>query len=341
MTIINKNLKLEEEILIEILFKNKQSFDLNKYKICEEKLIKLASSHLMLPSLYTNIIKKKYKSVFSNEFLNYLKEIYEINRNRNKILLEEVAEISRIFKVNKINHIFLKGSSIILNKIHNDLGERMIGDIDFLFDKNQTSKMINSMLSMGYEYKSNYPFFEHRHLERMIHKEKMFAVEPHTYLIKKNKHILNSRKFLDEKKNHNSIITPTFKNMILNNIYNYQINDYGKLKMTYSYRNIYDTIALINKSRITFDNIPKNNFVSNYFWILKTLKIIKTNEIFRINKVSLIRFWLSYNNRFLRNLNIILIRNFLNLRRTPKIIYELLRNKNYRIYIIKKFKGLK
>ena len=65
----------------------------------------------------------------------YLKEIYEINRNRNEILLNEINEINEIFYKNNIDFVFLKGAANISCNLYNDIGERMVGDIDLLVNK--------------------------------------------------------------------------------------------------------------------------------------------------------------------------------------------------------------
>ena len=136
-------LSKEENLLIDILFSEKK---LNKtqFKFIDyELLIKIASSHLMLPSLYVNLKKKKQLKLIPDELVRYLKEIYEINTNRNKVLIQEIQEISEFLNTNKINYVFLKGSSMILGDYFDDVGERMLGDIDILIDYRQRNKVIN------------------------------------------------------------------------------------------------------------------------------------------------------------------------------------------------------
>jgi hypothetical protein len=43
-----------------------------------ENLIKLASSHLMLPALYFNINKKNCSYLFPDDFIAYIRNIFEI-----------------------------------------------------------------------------------------------------------------------------------------------------------------------------------------------------------------------------------------------------------------------
>ena len=68
------------------------------------------------------------------DFKDYIKQIYLINKSRNKQLKKEVIELSRILQENKIEHVFEEYNCLFSGN-YNDLGERMIGDIDFLFKR--------------------------------------------------------------------------------------------------------------------------------------------------------------------------------------------------------------
>ena len=120
-----------EEIVKEDEFKN---LDLNK-------LIIISSSHLMLPALYVNLKKKKYLKYFPKDFNKYISKIYYINLKRNKILINELNEISDLLDKNNIKFFFLKGSYFALNQIYNDLGVRMIGDIDLIVNRENQNKI--------------------------------------------------------------------------------------------------------------------------------------------------------------------------------------------------------
>ena len=53
------------------------------------KILKLSSSQLLLPALYINIINKGLEKYFDDDFIEYLKNIFEINKNRNNKLLKK------------------------------------------------------------------------------------------------------------------------------------------------------------------------------------------------------------------------------------------------------------
>ena len=85
----------EERMFINILFKDhnlkKEEFDLLNY----DNLVKIVSSHLMLPSLYVNLKEKNYLKYIPNNLNSYLREIYDLNQKRNEILLERSQNFRR------------------------------------------------------------------------------------------------------------------------------------------------------------------------------------------------------------------------------------------------------
>ena len=116
--------------------------------------------------------------------MKYLKEIYTINLSRNKILLKELNFISKIFLNHKINHVFLKGSALLIKNYYEDLGERMVGDIDILVDEKDYIKSVNLMKENGYVNIKNESKFDSIHYPRLVSGTKTFALEIHKKLLK-------------------------------------------------------------------------------------------------------------------------------------------------------------
>ena len=77
-----------------------------------------------------------------------MKEIgLEDNQNKTKLLTTVSnyfrESISRILYTKNINHVFIKGAAYILGNLYDDIGVRMIGDIDFLIEKNYEQEIVN------------------------------------------------------------------------------------------------------------------------------------------------------------------------------------------------------
>ena len=135
---------VEEKLLVNILYREEseslQGVDIINVNF--ENLMKLASRHLMLPALFFNINKKNLSHLFPEDFIECIKNIYSINKARNKILLKEAKELSELLYKNNINHIFLKGTALLLSNVFEDIGERMLCDIDFIIQHKNEEKVI-------------------------------------------------------------------------------------------------------------------------------------------------------------------------------------------------------
>ena len=70
-------------------------------------------------------------------FRKYIKKIYELNLERNNILIKEINEISDLLNKENINHVYIKGASLIISNDYDVKSERMIGDIDILVNEKQ------------------------------------------------------------------------------------------------------------------------------------------------------------------------------------------------------------
>ena len=133
----------EEKLLVNVLYKPESEIlnGIEIYNINFDNLMKLASRHLMLPALFFNINKKNVSYLFPEDFIEYIKNIYSINKARNTVLLNEAKELSELLYKNNINHIFLKGTALLLSNVFEDIGERMIGDIDFIIQHKDEQKV--------------------------------------------------------------------------------------------------------------------------------------------------------------------------------------------------------
>jgi len=143
-----------------------------------ENIVKVGSQHLVLPALYCGLHEKKLLQLIPEDLSAYLAEITSINRNRNLTILNEVKQISQLFHTNNIDHVFLKGSALLAANYYDDLGARMIGDIDILVAPNQLQKAHDLLIKEGYkEGKTSfgYSLTQHKskHLNRLVKKTEL------------------------------------------------------------------------------------------------------------------------------------------------------------------------
>ena len=183
---------LTEKFIKKLLFESHKITNKDFKNLNYDTVIIIGSNHLLIPLIYVKLRELNCLKLVPGEFKSYLKNIYDLNYNRNKKLLNELEFIKKILTRNKIKHVFLKGSAMILGNYYKDIGERMINDIDFLFLEKDKEKLISVLIQNQFLQKNKSKFFinhEFRHLERFTNNEKIFAVEPHTYLVEERKKI--------------------------------------------------------------------------------------------------------------------------------------------------------
>ncbi|MBO3100247.1 nucleotidyltransferase family protein, partial [Gelidibacter pelagius] len=211
------------------------------------KVVIVASNHLMLPALYCRLKAKGLLKLIPDDLNDYLKEITDINRGRNEVLLAEANEISEIFKKENIDHVFIKGIALISGETFEDPAERMLSDIDLLVAKNQLQRAFNILTRHGYTetVTSVIERKNRRHLPRQVSQEKFGAVELHSEILRhKHRYLISSEQVLQNKRIINGIAIPSVEDAIRISILAFQINDKAHLYGYLSFKTIYDCLAL-------------------------------------------------------------------------------------------------
>ena len=266
---------LEEKLLVNILYRQKnevlKGIDLNSINF--EKLIKLASGHLMLPALFFNIQKKKVSYLFPEDFIEYIRNIFEINKARNKILLSEAKELSELLYKNNIKHIFLKGTALLLSDVFEDIGERMVGDIDFIIQHKDEERVKKVLYNNNYS--SLFWIFKPTHLARIVRENKTIAIEPHLeFLEPERRCFFNSKELMNDFKEEIKMIKTPCKPFLFDHcIYGINLRDKGFFTSNHSHRSIYDIYKLDCKNSLTIENINKDIFIKHFFLTIAKFKI--------------------------------------------------------------------
>lgn len=97
-----------------------------------KKFVALCSNHLILPAIYVKFKSQEIIEYLPEEVSDFLKEIYELNLARNNQILKQLQEVTGILNKGNVYPVFLKGAGHLLDGLYSDIGERMMGDIDFL-----------------------------------------------------------------------------------------------------------------------------------------------------------------------------------------------------------------
>ena len=98
---------------------------------------------LCFPAIYCNFKRADFLKYLPDDLVDYMKYITNLNRDRNTQIIEQAKELNSLLLANNIRPIFLKGTGNLLEGLYEDIGERMVGDIDFLFSKKDFLKAID------------------------------------------------------------------------------------------------------------------------------------------------------------------------------------------------------
>ena len=322
-----------EELLIEIIFGNNKQITTKITDKIINDLVRLSSKNLLLPLVYSKLKSRNLLELFPKEFQKYLEEIFLLNFKRNKSAIEEIIFLKTLFKKHNINFQFFKGAKLLSMGFYNNIGERMMGDIDIIIEKKDYDKAFSILKKQNYE--NSWPYFKTRkvrHGPRMIHKNKLFAIELHNELLRyEKKNIFKGNTYLNS--NYKFII----KDIDIC-ILSCMVNDYSNLYAKYNYKVINDVLMILSKTKnykpdFNVKYIKRFFIITNYLGFTK-FKIQKNLLdyffIFRIKLKKSSKFYFEIDNficDLIKNLSII-----------PSQLIEVVINKDYQKFICKKLK---
>ncbi len=216
-----------------------------------DAVVKVSTAHYVFPALYCNLKRADLLQYLPQNLVNYMEHITSLNRERNQQIILQANELNTLLLANKITPIFLKGTGNLLAGIYDDIAERMVGDIDFIFSKEDYPKAITILKEIGYLPQRIYNFkhFPHRHYPRLTKKNKIGAVEIHSQLL--NSKYDNEFNYSFVKKDiqiTNGVAVLSYANKLNLSIATSQINDDNFYYKTMALRNAYDVFLLSKKT---------------------------------------------------------------------------------------------
>ena len=279
-------------------------------------IVELGSRHLILPAVYGNLKRKNILKLITVDLERFLKDIYEKNGERNKKILLQIESLNDLFLKKNIDHIFLKGSALLLSNKFDVLNERMIGDIDILIRKQSILKARDLILKNGYKFFNTEIDFtkgliEKKHLNRMIHENQIAAVELHKEVLNGNKfRLLPSENLFSETVEIGRKKILNSKRLVEHIILNWRFNDYGVLKKTLSLRVVNDYINVSNSDDTNVQGVNRlsllkfNNYLKIYDYDRSILK--NPFDYIFISKVNNKNFNILFN-KILSIINILIV----------------------------------
>ena len=271
--------------------RNAIEFILKTTEVDWDAVVKVSTAHYVFPALYCNLKRADFLQYLPHELVSYMEHITGINRERNKQIITQAKDLNSVLLANKITPIFLKGTGNLLAGLYKDLAERMVGDIDFIFSKEDYLKAITILREFGYsdvrKRKYHYPDLDNKHYRRLQKENNIAAIEIH-------KDFLNIKKYTKEfnysfVEKDSQIIKGTavlsYSNKLNLSIIANQINDKGFYYKSMALRNAYDVFLLSKKTSAkaamnTLDKLkhPLNCFLSACYEVFNRVNSLEYNK---------------------------------------------------------------
>lgn len=233
--------------------------ELKSNNIDWEAVVKLSTEHYVFPALYCNLKKANFLQYLPIDLVEYMKHITDLNRERNEQIILQAKEINTLLIQNNITPIFLKGTGNLLEGLYDDIAERMVGDIDFIFSKEDYPKVISILEANGYKkvHQTEYDFPSFKHHPRLQKEGAIAAVEIHKeLLIEKYADEFNYELIAKDTQQINGFHVMSYKNQLALSIIAKQINDAGWYHKNIALRNAYDVFLLSKRTnaKTAFDH---------------------------------------------------------------------------------------
>ncbi|MGZ2439589.1 hypothetical protein ACVI55_002025 [Sinorhizobium medicae] len=114
-----------------------------------EQVIALANESLTVASLA--VAARKYADDIPEDVRQYLSLIYDRNAQRNRRLLAQLTEAASCLNRIGVEPVLMKGAAILISQKMDEIGARMLTDLDILVRPADMVSSIGALKDIGYE----------------------------------------------------------------------------------------------------------------------------------------------------------------------------------------------
>ena len=311
-----------------------------------DAVVKVSTAHYVFPALYCNLKRADFLQYLPQELVSYMEYITNINRGRNEQIIAQAKDLNSLLLVNNITPIFLKGTGNLLAEIYDDIAERMVGDIDFIFSKEDYPKSITVLRELGYSdvHKHKYDFPNPKHYRRLKKENSIAAIEIHKDLLSIKKYTNEFNYSFVEKNSQviKGVSVLSYANKLNLSIIANQINDNGFYYKTMALRNAYDVFLLSKKTNVkdavnTLDKLsqPLNCFLAACYEVFNTVDCLEYNNTKKAASYLSV-FNSQFSNRKTTKRRHKLIKSYLFIKSRVNIIYKSIIYREYRVWLYKR-----
>jgi len=335
-------------LTISVEDRNKEAIEkqLQSNNIDWDAVVKVSTTHYVFPALYCNLQRANFLHYLPEELVTYMKHITNLNRERNEEIITQARELNTLLLANNIIPIFLKGTGNLLAGLYEDIAERMVGDIDFIFSKEDYPKAIQLLRSFDYSEvsKQDYYFPGGKHYRRLQKASNIAAVEIHSEVlgIEKYRKEFNYSVVRKDSQLVNEVRFLSYANKLNLSIIANQINDHGFEYKTMALRNAYDVFLLSKKTNAkvsvnALDKLtnPLNSFLAACYEIFNKVDSLEYNNT-KMTASYLRVFNSQFTNKKTTKRRHKRMKTYLFLKSRLGIIYNSLIYKEYRVWLFKR-----
>ncbi len=304
-----------------------------------DNVVKLSTSHYVFPTLYCNLKRANFLDYLPEDLVTYMQHITDLNRERNEQIIKEAKEINELLLSYNIIPIFLKGTGNLLEGLYEDVAERMVGDIDLLFEQKNCTSAFRILQENGYTHKVSELFNDHRHLPRITHAKKIAAIEIHKQMLRIEKSsFFNHSSIKNKLQTINNTTFLSFSDQIKLTVYSKLINDDAYLTKKINLRAAYDVFLLDKKletnSIIQDTKLFKelNAGLELYNTILPSFKNIEFKST-KSSKKYLKKYLKNLNNSFYKNIKATFLKYYIFYKDRIVIIFKAFYKKSYLLFV--------
>ena len=308
-----------------------------------DAVVKVSTAHYVFPALYCNLKRVDFLKYLPQDLVSYMEHITDLNRERNKKIITQAKDLNSLLLANNIRPIFLKGTGNLLAGIYEDIAERMVGDIDFIFSKEDYPKAITILREFGYSEvlkQEYYPPDEFRHYRRLQKENNIAAIEIHKeLLIEKYASEFNYNFVEKDSQVIKGATVLGYANKLNLSIIANQINDSGFYYKTMALRNAYDVFLLSKKTNAkdAVNSLNKLSHPLNCF-LAACGEVFNQVDSLEYNKNAKTALYLrNFNNQFAKPIRVQSKRNkiYIFIKRIFYILYKSIIYKEYRVFLFK------
>jgi len=241
-----------------------------------DEMVRYSTGHMVFQAVYLNLKRADLLNYLPKDLVEYAAKLTQLNRVRNLAILKQTKAIQSLLNQQGIEPVFLKGTALLLENLYQDIGERMVGDIDFLVSEDQIVPAATFLKVLGYQSKGAFIAQEQsqsKHYPRLTHPNEIAALEIHWAVVAKPFHkTLAYREIFRDKWQVNGFYVPSYPHQAIHNLMNTQVNDKGLLYGKIMMRQMYDGFMLSFKPEVLE---ALSNFNAVFYRKNSYLKLIK------------------------------------------------------------------